>query len=391
MTQNSLPTKTYFEFFAGGGMVHAGLGASWTCVFANDFSAKKAASYQANWGADAMHVGDIADVKAEQLLGHVDLAWASFPCQDLSLAGNCAGLSGSRSGTFWSFVKLMQDLQQQQRKPKIIALENVCGALTSNGGKDFESIISALHQLGYRVGAMVIDAVHFVPQSRPRLFIVAQDATLPAPFTIDQIDGLEPKVRSPWHTDTLLKAFKQLPEYLKDNWVWWQLPLPSFTPPTLHSVIELNPASVKWHTQDETNKLLNMMTPLNRQKVIAAQRAEHLQVGAVYRRTRLGQQRAEVRFDGVSGCLRTPGGGSSRQTILIVHGPNIRSRLLSSREAARLMGLPDTYVLPERYNDAYHLAGDGVVVPVIEQLAKHLFASLLGDTRVEKIQPRQAA
>jgi DNA (cytosine-5)-methyltransferase 1 len=231
----------------------------------------------------------------------------------------------------------MQDLKQQRRKPKIIALENVCGALTSNNGQDFESIISALHQLGYRVGALVIDAVHFVPQSRPRLFIVAHDSTLQVPLTTEQIAGPAPTGHSPWHTDTLQKAFKKLPEHLQANWVWWQLPVPSFTPPTLQSIIAMNPPDVKWHTQNATNKLLNMMTPLNRKKVIAAQRAEQMQVGAVYRRTRLGQQRAEVRFDGVSGFLRTPGGGSSRQTLLIVQGPNIRSRLLSSREAARLM------------------------------------------------------
>jgi DNA (cytosine-5)-methyltransferase 1 len=76
MTLNSPSTRTYLEFFAGGGMVHAGLGAGWNCLFANDFSAKKAASYQANWGLTSIHVGDIADVQAAQLLGHADLAWA---------------------------------------------------------------------------------------------------------------------------------------------------------------------------------------------------------------------------------------------------------------------------------------------------------------------------
>ena len=83
-------------------------------------------------------------------------------------------------------------------------------------------------------------------------------------------------------------------------------------------------------------------------------------------------QRAEVRFDDVAGCLRVPTGGSSRQTIMIVDGDKIRSRLLSAREAARLMGLPDTYKLPRQYNDAYALCGDGVVVPVVRYLAHFL-------------------
>jgi DNA (cytosine-5)-methyltransferase 1 len=63
--------------------------------------------------------------------------------------------------------------------------------------------------------------------------------------------------------------------------------------------------------------------------------------GRIVRKT----QRAEVRFDDISGCLRTPAGGSSRQTVLIVEGKQVRSRLLSPREAARLMGVPDDYPL----------------------------------------------
>jgi DNA (cytosine-5)-methyltransferase 1 len=88
-------------------------------------------------------------------------------------------------------------------------------------------------------------------------------------------------------------------------------------------------------------------------------------------------QRAEVRFDDLSGCLRTPVGGSSRQSIIIVEGKSVRSRLLSPREAARLMGLPDSYKLPQNYNEAYHLAGDGVVVPVVRFLAANILEPLV--------------
>lgn len=130
---------------------------------------------------------------------------------------------------------------------------------------------------------------------------------------------------------------------------------------------------------------MNMMSPVNRRKILQAQKLGRLTVGALYRRTREGEQRAEVRFDGVSGCLRTPGGGSSRQTIMVVNGNRVRSRLLSPREAARLMGLEDSYVLPTRYNDAYHLAGDGVVVPVVSHLTKHVFNAVIEANRA--VQP----
>ncbi len=104
-------------------------------------------------------------------------------------------------------------------------------------------------------------------------------------------------------------------------------------------------------------------------------------VGTVYRRTRYNSageklQRAEARFDGVAGCLRTPAGGSSRQFVLIVEKNRVRSRLISARETARLMGLPDSYVLPGKYNEAYHLTGDGVVVPAVRRLAAHVLEPL---------------
>ena len=364
--------KTFYEFFAGGGMAHAGLGAAWTCAFANDFDAMKGAAYAANWGRKSLVIQDVATVSPSQLPGFADLAWASFPCQDLSLAGNGAGLDGARSGTFWPFMDLMKQLHSEGRKPRVIALENVYGAITSHGGQDFEAMIEALCELDYRVGGLVIDAVHFLPQSRPRLFVVAVDATISIP------EGTVGAGPSPaWHPESIIRAHNRLRKKIKDKWVWWSMPMPKRRLKTLDDLIEEEPKGVEWHSQEETEKLLRMMTPLNRQKVMQAQESGRLKVGTIYRRTRGGVQRAEVRFDGVAGCLRTPSGGSSRQTIMVVDGAVIRSRLLSPRETARLMGLKDTYALPARYNDAYHLAGDGVAVPVVAHLAKNVIAPVI--------------
>ena len=171
---------TYLEFFAGGGMARAGLGTSWRCLFANDFDQMKVETYEANWGAGHIRHGDVASLALSDLpAGSVDLVWASFPCQDLSLAGSYRGLGrerdkvSTRSGTFWPFWKLIRSLGKDGRAPRAIVLENVCGCLTSREGKDFASIASALAELDYKFGAAVIDAVHFVPQSRPRVFFIA--------------------------------------------------------------------------------------------------------------------------------------------------------------------------------------------------------------------------
>lgn len=372
----------FYEFFAGGGMARAGLSDGWRCLLANDFDLKKAATYQLNWQGDAMRPGDVRDLRPDDLSDVADLAWASFPCQDLSLAGGGAGLQGERSGTFWPFWRLMMGLRQEARAPRLIVLENVCGALTSHGGKDFAAISGALSQGGYRFGAMVIDAALFLPQSRPRLFFVAcrHDVEPPAELVADQ-------PQDPWHTDRLRSAQECLTNSIKDDWLWWRLPRPPRRPKSFMDIIEAEPTGVEWHTLAETERLLSMMTPLNLAKVEEARRSGRPMVGGVYKRTRptAGEgkaQRAEIRFDDVSGCLRTPSGGSSRQVIVVVDGDQVRSRLISTRETARLMGLPEGYQLPVNYNEAYHLTGDGVAVPVVRHLAEYLLEPILAGREV---------
>ena len=367
----------FYEFFAGGGMARAGLGEGWRCLYANDIDSKKAASYAQNWGDDELQVADVNAVTTDDLPGRADLAWASFPCQDLSLAGNYSGLKGERSATFWPFWHLMEALKAEERAPTAIVLENVCGALTSHKGKDFKAIGKAISDAGYWFGAVVIDAVRFVPQSRPRLFVVAVQESVDIPNTVTP-GGPDDQ----WHSRALIGSYERLSKPCRDTWVWWHLPQPQPRETALAHLIEEDPIGVKWHTRDETRYLLSLMSDVNRQKVKDAKNAGHRMVGTIYRRTRTddngGQtQRAEIRFDDIAGCLRTPVGGSSRQTVMIVDGTNVRSRLLSPREAARLMGLPDDYKLPENYNDAYYLAGDGLVVPVVRYLAAHVLEPVL--------------
>ena len=84
-----------------------------------------------------------------------------------------------------------------------------------------------------------------------------------------------------------------------------------------------------------------------------------------------------MRFDGVAGCLRTPEGGSSRQFLVIKDNGSFRTRLLTVREAAALMGAPRNYKLPGTYNDGYKAMGDAVAVPVSRYLAEKLLSPLV--------------
>lgn len=372
----SEPKPGFYEFFAGGGMARTGLGDGWECLMANEWSEKKAHAYRMNFedGSDLV-VADIRSLTVSDLPSRATLAWASFPCQDLSLAGNGKGLQGERSGTFWSFLRLMNDLSASGRGTPIIVLENVYGTIKSNQGRDFKAILEGLASAGYCFGPMVIDAVHFVPQSRPRLFIVAVSKSLSIPIKLTSDSPL-----STWHPKALIDGFEALPKHLQANWIWWNLPMPTSLTYDLSTVIEDEPKGVKWHSEAETKRLLGLMSEANLRKVKEVQERGVRTVGTIYKRTRVENgekfQRAEVRFDQISGCLRTPTGGSSRQLILVVEGESIRSRLLSPREAARLMGLSDAYRLPERYNDAYYLLGDGLAVPVVTWLERHLLRKL---------------
>lgn len=358
-------------------MARAGLGSSWSCLFANDFDESKAAIYRKNWGDGELVVGDVRMLETNTFPGKPDLVWGSFPCQDLSLAGNGAGLSGERSGTFWPLLDHVRKLRRDGRGPTLLVLENVYGTLRSHQGKDFQAIAEALSSEGFRFGAMIVDASLFLPQSRPRLFVIAvhEGANIPEKL-------LDLGANETWHPKALRESWKALGTKVKRNWVWWNLPKPPLRRTSFSDLIEATPSGVRWHSPEDTSKLMNMMAPLHRKKVQAAKLSGTLQIGTIYKRTRVDSegnraQRAEVRFDEIAGCLRTPAGGSSRQIILVVEGKSVRSRLISARETARLMGLPDTYQLPENYNEAYHLTGDGVVVPVVRHLSRFLLEPIL--------------
>lgn len=356
------------DFFAGAGLATLGLSPQWTCVWANDIDPKKAEVYRSNFGGDHFFLDDVAKFRAADLPNSTQLSWASFPCQDLSLAGWRRGLSADRSGAFWAFWRIMREQFRNGARPPIIVIENVVGLLHHTEG--FIGLAEALAALGMQFGAMVIDARRFLPQSRPRVFVVAVDARLDCGKLISREPVKE------WTPQSLQRAVAALPSDLRQYWRWWNLSVPSEPPHPLTRIIERNPTGVEWHTRKETLYLLSLMNKKNRQKVYDAQKGGRRKIGFVYKRMREGLQRAEVRFDGIAGCLRTPRGGSSRQTVIVVEDGNVRSRLLSPREAARLMGVSDNYKLPDGYNHGYKAMGDAVAVPVVRWLSEHLLTPL---------------
>lgn len=350
------------------------MGPQWQCSFANDISAAKAQAYRTAFGAEVFRLADIGALGAADLPGQANLCWASFPCQDLSLAGPRAGLAGTRSGLFWTFWRLIQELDRQGRGPDVIALENVRGLLTSRGGGDFAALVQALAMSGRFVGAIELCASHFTPQSRPRLFFIA------ARRAPTRLMGAGPDAA--WHKPAMRAAVEAMPEDGRRRWVWWRLAAPAKRTNVLADILlDDHLEGLDWDSPAKTQHVLRLLSERGRAALAVHARAGVRRVGAVFRRTRRGAdggnaQRCEVRFDGLAGCLRTPRGGSSRQALLLIEGETTRSRLLHPRECARLMGVPDTHPLPARHGAALMLLGDGVAVPVVDWLQEKLLAPL---------------
>ena len=362
-------TPTAWEFFAGGGL--AGLGLSgFRIAFANDIDAMKAGAFRANHPGVALHHGDVWDIDPAALPPAPDLAWASSPCQDVSLAGARGGLKARRSGAFWGFWRLMHALGEAA--PRIVVIENVAGLLTSGGGADFAAVCGAMAEAGYRVGALEMDAALWLPQSRPRLFIVAMRGAAGP-------ESAGPT--APFHTPRLVAAVERLPTEVRAHWAWWSLAAPPQRNLDLAAVLEPDEA-VDWLDEAKASVVLAMAAPLHRARVQAALNSGERRVGAAYRRVRMEHgvkaQRLEIRFDGMAGCLRTPAGGSSRQYIVVCEGGRARVRRLTGREAARLMGVAEDYALPRSESAALKLMGDAVAVPVVRALSEGLLRPALG-------------
>lgn len=359
---------TACEFFAGGGLAGLGL-TGFRTILANDIDAAKARAFRANHPETSLIHADVWAMTPDQVPGAPDLCWASSPCQDVSLAGARGGLKAQRSGAFWGFWKLMQGLDAEGRAPPIIVLENVVGLLTSGEGQDFAAVCGAMAEAGYTVGALEIDAELWLPQSRPRLFIIAMRGVegphLSAPV-------------QPFHSSRLIAAWERLPEAAKANWAWWRLAAPPRRNLDLAAVLE---ADVPCFDAAQTQPLLTMLSPLHRARLETIRASGERRVGAAFRRVRTKDgeklQRLEMRFDGLAGCLRTPSGGSSRQYVVIVEGGRVALRRMTGREAARLMGVDDAYRLPASESAALKLMGDAVAVPVVDALARGLFLPAL--------------
>ena len=362
-----LPRKTFIELFAGIGLMRMGLEAQgWTVSLANDIDPQKKEMYGANFGdADKRYVvADIHELPRMRDIPPATLVTASFPCNDLSLAGARAGLTGEQSSAFWGVTDMLE--RMKPFKPPLVLLENVTGFLTSHKGADFRRALISLNELGYSVDAFMLDAVNFIPQSRRRLFVVGV------------LDELRPEASGPTATGQSIQSDirpKALADFILANsdirWSLRRLPARPESDTKLKDVVEDLPDDApEWWSRERAEYLLNQMSARHRELAEQMIAGKDWSYGTVFRRTRQSRSMAELRSDGVAGCLRTPRGGSGRQILFKAGKGRYFVRLITPREAARLMGA-DEFVLSVPVNQALFGFGDAVCVPVIEWVAKY--------------------
>jgi len=338
--------------------------AGWRVVWANDIDDDKFNMYCEHFGESGahFHLGDVHDVEYDDV-PTVALATASFPCNDLSLAGSRQGLAGENSSAFWGFVDA---IEQMKTPPPLLLLENVPGFLTSRKGDDFRDACLALNDLNYTVDAFIINAWHFVPQSRQRLFIVARRKTRQS--RVFRVEETQSFYQSQLRPASLADFIFSHPEI---DWSLRPLPVIDMADTCLGDILDDLPhSSEEWWSKERAEYLLNQMSDKHRAIADSMIRGRTRSYGTVFRRVRNGRSMAELRTDGIAGCLRTPRGGSGRQILFQAGNGRHAVRLLTPRECARLMGA-DEFRITTSPNKALFGFGDAVCVPVVEWIGQN--------------------
>ena len=347
------------EFFAGVGLVRCGLEqAGIEVVWANDIEPTKLAVYAANFDASHYRLDDVRNIEGGDI-PPVDVAAASFPCVDLSLAGNRRGLSGEQSGLFYEFTRILGEMRP--RMPPVVLVENVASFVSSRRGEDLRAAVSDLNSLGYVCDLLIVDARGFTPQSRPRLFMIG---------TLGRVAPQLPRRGGPGSARAGSRVRAGQPR-----------PATATVPPANAAPNGPRPRQRRRAAPPKPSAVVGRPTarplrqslsPLQSQRLDRLRSSQRLTWRTAYRRTRNGRAVWEIRNDDIAGCLRTARGGSSRQAVVEAGRGAVRARWMTPREYARLQGAPEDFDFsPVSEAQALYGFGDAVCVPLIRWIAEH--------------------
>ena len=322
----------FIDLFAGIGGIRQGFESiHGDCIFSSEWNKYSGITYKTNYGQDGNFVGDITKYPSENVPDH-DVLLAGFPCQPFSIAGVSKNLSLGRATGFQHanqgtlFFNVADILAK--KRPEAFLLENVKNLVSHDKGNTFKIICETLEdELEYHIKWKIIDAQHFVPQHRERIYIVGFKEDNDFSF-----DG----IRYPEHKPVLRDILhpedgSELPEL----------------PYTIGPDAKVNP---KYTLSD------NLWKYLQDYKERQNMRGNGFGYGLV----------------GPDDVARTLSAryGKDGSEILISQGGDKNPRRLTPRECARLMGYGDSFRIPVSDSQAYRQFGNSVVVPVIKEIAR---------------------
>lgn len=281
-------------------------------VFSSEFDNFAQKTYKANFGE--MPSGDITQISSSEIPDH-DILIAGFPCQAFSQAGKQLGFEDTRGTLFFDIARILKE-----KRPKSFLLENVKNLVRHDKGKTFKVIKNTLLELGYSVHHKVLRARDFgVPQNRERIYIVG--------FDKNQVSNYD--------------SFK--------------FPKPTYEPTKLGNILENN-ANEKYTISDK------LWEGHQRRK------AEHQNKGNGFGYTLFN---ADSEYTNTISARYYKDGSE-----ILIEQKGKNPRKLTPREAARLQGFPENFIIPVSDTQAYKQFGNSVAVPVVEKIALQLIKVL---------------
>lgn len=324
---------TFIDLFAGIGGLRLGFEQNGgRCVFTSEWDRNCLKTYQENFEINHDIAGDITKVHPDLIPDH-DVLLAGFPCQPFSIAGvtkkNALGrkhgfMCEAQGTLFFDIARIIE-----ARRPKAFLLENVKNLRSHDGGRTFEVIMGTLRdELGYDVYAQVIDAQHFVPQHRERVFIVGFRDPVP--------------------------------------WDWNALVLPEKGAIKMSAVLHRRGAAEPEHDME---KAYVTDRGVNSKYVLSDKLWNYLQQYALNHRAK--GNGFGFGLVGPNSIARTLSARYYKDgSEILVRRPKGNPRRLTPRECARLMGYPDTFRIPVSDTQAYKQFGNSVVPPLVREIGR---------------------
>jgi len=320
--------------------------------------------------------GDVTKISTRDL-PDCDIISGGWPCQDHSVAGRREGLSGKRSGLFYTLTSIIQE-----KLPSMFILENVKGALSSNRGFDFLEVLNELSQGGYDIQWGCVNAKFWVPQNRERVFVVG----CLGGFGGREIFPIEPK------NTKITKLGQDISFCLDSSYYKGTAKYEDNRRQLVKQIERIGTLDIKGHDYIKRIYGTNGISPTlptktgggHIPKIIALTEARTKEAKEIRRKSmkedgkdyspRRGKELIP-RKDTLSNCLTT---GQTKECLITDF---TKIRRLTPVECERLMGLPDDWTKFGRVNDTvipisdtqrYKLAGNGVVIPVIEEILERM-------------------